>query len=145
MATATSQGATMKSVLKRIVRNTGTPEEPIYVETGQTQLWFECPGCGGMHALNVSLSPEQEAAKLAGAGGPPKWSWDGNLEAPTVSPSILSSYEYGENRQKRVCHSFLNAGRMQFLDDCTHDKKGQTVPLPDVPDWLAKEAEDRGD
>lgn len=136
----------MKAVLKRIVKNTGTPEEPVYIETGQVQLWFECPGCGGFHALNVALSPEQEAAKAAGAGGPPKWSWDGNLEAPTCSPSILSSYEYEKDgvKVRKVCHSFLKAGRMEFLTDCTHAKAGQTVALDDVPDWLLAESQDKG-
>lgn len=137
----------MKSVLKRIVTNTGTPDEPIYVETGQTQLWFHCPGCDCFHALNVTLSPEQQATKAAGGKGPPCWSWDGNLETPTCSPSILSSYEYEKEdgtKIRKVCHSFLKAGRMEFLGDCTHEHAGKTLPLDDVPDWLVNESKDGG-
>lgn len=32
-----------------------------------------------------------------------------------------------------VCHSFVRAGKIEFLGDCTHALKGQTVPLPDWP------------
>ena len=28
---------------------------------------------------------------------------------------------------------FLTGGMLAFLPDCTHDLRGQTVPLPDVP------------
>lgn len=32
---------------------------------------------------------------------------------------------------KTVCHSFVTDGNIQFLDDCTHELKGKTVPLED--------------
>ena len=32
-----------------------------------------------------------------------------------------------------ICHSFVKHGHWVFLDDCTHDMKGQTVPLPPLP------------
>jgi len=68
----------------------------------------------------------------------PAWTWDGNLEAPTVSPSILSSIgPYGDQgKPLGVCHSFLKAGVFEFLDDCTHPLKGQHVPMVDLPDWF---------
>lgn len=120
---------TMKTVLKRIVENVGTVEEPIYQETGQHQLWFICPGCGSAHAPNVALAPGQKA---------PVWSWDGNLEAPTLSPSILVTHSYEKDgvTHKHVCHSFLKAGVMEFLSDCTHDGANKQLPLGGVPEWL---------
>lgn len=33
-----------------------------------------------------------------------------------------------------VCHSFVRAGKIEFLGDCTHALAGQTVALPDWPD-----------
>lgn len=33
-----------------------------------------------------------------------------------------------------VCHSFVRAGRIEFLGDCTHALAGQTVPLPPWPE-----------
>lgn len=29
-----------------------------------------------------------------------------------------------------VCHYFLRNGQIQYLGDCTHAMRGQTVPLP---------------
>lgn len=58
----------------------------------------------------------------------PKWSWNGSVEKPTFRPSLLV---YPHHDQKR-CHSFITDGMIQFLDDCEHDLKGQTVEIPDV-------------
>ena len=96
-------------------------------------LAFWCPGCesidsdgerhGGLHMLPVT----------GDANGRPVWTFDGNTEAPTFSPSVLST------RPDFVCHSFIKGGMVQFLGDCTHALKDQTVPLPDLPDWAVKE------
>lgn len=110
-------------------------------------LMFWCPGCeipdedgvmqGGTHMLVVS----------GDSHGRPVWTFDGNLDAPTLSPSILTRTEHtrrridGESRDVGlfVCHSFMRAGQMEFLGDCTHALAGKTVPLPPLPDWLVKE------
>lgn len=83
-------------------------------------LLFKCPGCAedgssGFHMLPVN-SPQHS----------PSWTWDGDLEAPTLSPSILS--RHGDV----VCHSFLTGGVFNFLTDCTHSLAGQQVPMPDM-------------
>jgi hypothetical protein len=76
----------------------------------------------------------------------PVWGWNGSVDAPTFTPSILirgvqpltdaeaESVFNGENIEPRplYCHSFVNDGRIQFLDDCTHSLKSQTV---DIPEW----------
>jgi len=67
-----------------------------------------------------------------GDGGGPRWGWNGSMENPTFSPSILVEWEHGPNYEKRVCHSFVTDGNIQFLGDCTHKLAGQTVPLPDI-------------
>lgn len=82
----------------------------------QDQLWFFCPGCNLANMLPVS-----------GSGA---WRWDGNLDAPTLEPSILCL------TGKIRCHSFMRAGRLQFLDDCTHALRGQTIDVPVLPDWM---------
>lgn len=64
----------------------------------------------------------------------PSWTWDGNLEAPTLSPSILT----GKGTDK-ICHSYLKEGIFQFLGDCNHSLVNQHVPMPDLPDWFIKE------
>jgi len=77
------------------------------------------------------------------------WQVTGAGASLTISPSVLV-YE----RKKLInedleweallvpenvtmtprCHSFVKDGHIEFLSDCTHDKAGQTVPLPDLPD-----------
>ena len=94
-------------------------------------LAFICPGCllrdtegTGLHMLPVNTDKTS-----------PSWEWDGNLEAPTLSPSILT----GKNDPDFKCHSFLRAGVFEFLSDCTHSLAGQNVPMPDLPDWFVHE------
>jgi hypothetical protein len=55
-----------------------------------------------------------------------RWAFNGDRAAPTFKPSML--VRYGRDL-KRVCHSFVTAGEIQFLNDCTHELKGQTVKL----------------
>lgn len=78
-------------------------------------VYFHCPGCESGHAID-----------------PARWSYDGNAESPTISPSILARWH--EGGAERRCHSFVRAGRIEFLGDCTHALAGQAVDLPDVDD-----------
>jgi hypothetical protein len=76
----------------------------------------------------------------------PRWDWDGNLEAPTLSPSILTRSDHKRRRVDGelvdagpfVCHSFLRAGVFEFLGDCTHPLANQHVPIPDLPEWATR-------
>ena len=88
--------------------------------SSETMLWFWCPGCDEAHAVPVD--------------GPRRWTWDGNLDAPTLSPSLL--VRGGSGGSDAICHSFVRAGRMQFLGDCSHAMRGQHVAIPPLPDWL---------
>ncbi len=86
---------------------------------------FWCPGCEEMHMIVVE--------RWSGQG--PVWGWDGNIVAPTFSPSIRCYRDLPTGNI--LCHSFIRNGRIEFLGDCTHSLKGQTVDLPDLPqDWL---------
>jgi len=80
---------------------------------GIKDLLFECPGCGIAHAFRVS-------------GPGPVWEWNGDLDRGTFSPSLLCRWD------ENVCHAFVRAGRIQFLNDCTHPLAGQTH---DIPEW----------
>ena len=95
--------------------------EPIVVNNpdGTLHGWlFRCPGCdadpldGGLHCPTTG------------------WTFNGDLERPTFSPSILVRWESPQG--PRVCHSFVTDGKIQFLGDCTHALAGQTVPLPNI-------------
>jgi len=85
-------------------------------EGGRVSFW--CPGCDGSHVISVA------------AGG---WTWNGDVECPTFSPSVLvTGFVHGEG--ERRCHSYVRDGQIEFLADCTHQLAAQTVPLPPWPD-----------
>lgn len=105
---------------------------------GVRTMVFDCPGCGMLHQVHVS------------GNNCPVWSWNGSMERPTLSPSVLVTWDMGDppvtpenfeeyrrnpwpqTKVKKVCHSFVTDGQIQFLCDCTHALAGQTVSLPDV-------------
>lgn len=92
---------------------------------------FRCPGCESVHGITVDA--------------PDSWTWNGDVERPTFSPSVLvhphktlidatlegDALTAPENvTTTPLCHSFVTDGRIQFLGDCTHALAGQTVDLP---------------
>jgi hypothetical protein len=84
------------------------------------QYWFFCPGCKRSHAFTVGppkRGPED-----------PRWEFNGDFDKPTFKPSLLCNKDYPESR----CHSFVTDGKIEFLGDCWHELKGQTV---EVPEW----------
>lgn len=91
-------------------------------QTSENTLDFYCPGCKTTHQVNMT------------------WQFNGNFEKPTLAPSILvtwaanpnASEEFKEWHKERRCHSFVKDGMIQFLGDCTHDLKDQTVELPNL-------------
>lgn len=93
-------------------------------------LWMWCPGCELAHRV--------EMVGESGDVPPVAWEWDGNLDAPTISPSILTWGTHKGDGSERRCHSFVRAGQWEFLSDSTHALAGQTVPLPPVPDWMVR-------
>jgi hypothetical protein len=109
------------SALSRILR-----------DAENNMLMFWCPGCDSAHGVRI------------GAGEGPRWLWNGDVEKPTFSPSLLVRYEHWvpphihgqaapekQTKVTEVCHSFIKDGRIQFLSDCTHAFAGQTVDIPD--------------
>lgn len=79
---------------------------------------FKCPACGGSHFCNTN--PEYH---------PVVWNFNGNLNKPTVSPSIKLTWSYGEPEIQKCCHFFIVDGYIQYQGDCTHSLAGKTVEL----------------
>ncbi len=98
---------------------------------------FVCPGCAdgeswrGTHILPVNWCPPGREQSPANSGHA-HWDFNGDMEAPTFSPSILSRQDRGG--VPFVCHSFIRNGMIEFLGDCTHALAGKTVPLPELED-----------
>lgn len=82
----------------------------------QHDYLFDCPGCKMSHGFNIN-------------GPGPIWKFNGDMIKPTISPSLL--VKYGNRKGDQICHSFIRDGNIQFLNDCTHDLAGQTVPIPE--------------
>lgn len=70
---------------------------------------FWCPGCKCGHVVWLD--------------GPTKWSFNGNTEKPTFSPSILNQNELGR------CHMFVENGMIKFCGDCSHELAGKNVQM----------------
>ena len=89
-------------------------------EPNGTRYVFDCPGCRARHAFWV-----QDPARG------PSWVFDGDMESPTVSPSVLVR-GVDESGGDFNCHIFIRRGQIEFLGDCTHPLAGQIVAMEDV-------------
>ena len=91
-----------------------------------------CPGCREMHRL------------------PDSWTFNGDLESPTFTPSFRHSGMQTVNAADGswtgewvrdangktvpfVCHYILTAGVLNFCADSTHALAGQSIQLPPLP------------
>lgn len=106
-------------------------------------ITYWCQGCEDSHQVTVA---------------PGRWTFDGKVEAPTFSPSVLSTSghfmkdhkpgdhcwctwnaEHPDDDQGPACHrchTFIRAGMVEFLSDCSHGLAGQTLPLPPLPEHM---------
>ncbi|MDR3560495.1 MAG: DUF6527 family protein [Negativicutes bacterium] len=83
-----------------------------------SNVMFNCPGCKEIHRVSI---------------GPDGWKFIGDENMPTIIPSILVNKPGPYHIQSApTCHSFVKGGRIQFLEDSTHELAGQTV---DLPEW----------
>ena len=85
-----------------------------------------CPGCQQGHLFHTV----PWIGNSLGQSGP-VWKFNGDIHNPTFSPSMLVNKSIPERR----CHSFVREGKIQFLGDCFHDLKNQTVELPSIDNW----------
>ncbi|MGB5821476.1 MAG: DUF6527 family protein [Saonia sp.] len=89
--------------------------EKVFDQNGKFCSWQHyCPGCKMHHAFDK------------------RWSFNESPEIPSFSPSMLVRYAWGESNEERRCHYFLKDGKIQYLSDCTHELKGQTIECPNI-------------
>ena len=112
---------------QRNARIAATPESDL----GES-YWFWCEPCGTNHSYRTN--------NAKGESGP-IWTFNGSMELPTFTPSLL--YRTKRPRDGRVnpdgtfdpvdwvCHLFVTNGQIAYCGDCTHDLRGKTVPLPE--------------
>lgn len=109
-------------------KDTSVKAKPVKLEEGAflpcavdeaTHVKLRMPGPSNVLFLPVMLSGRREGTGC--------WSWNGSMDAPTLRPSVLTTSSYAG--VPYTCHSWINDGAAVFLDDCTHELRGQTVPL----------------
>lgn len=100
---------------RKLVRREGN----YYVPT--IEHW--CPACSEMHGY-ATEQPFRNGAR---------WTFDGNFESPSFSPSMNISVGPTPSGKVFRCHYFVTAGRIQYCGDCTHEMNGRTIDLPDIP------------
>jgi hypothetical protein len=83
---------------------------------------FFCPGCKGHHTIYTTQKNEVGAI----------WEFNGDLENPTFTPSIKSSYVSEEGAEPQICHLVLTDGELHFCADSTHALAGCSQSLADV-------------
>ena len=106
--------------MAKVLKGTNTDRVVYYL--------IQCPGCGHCHLYDS------------------RWTFNGDLEKPTFTPSYVSKYRHpkgysnenpvppGWNGEyvEEVCHSFLTDGKIQFLSDCTHELVNTEVELEEI-------------
>ena len=96
-----------------------------YTDKMGMSYMFHCPGCKMSHILNTEKTNSNNSC----------WKFNNDLEKPTFNPSLLVTCpKFGKSETDRRCHSFVRDGKIEFLNDCTHELKGQTVELEDIED-----------
>lgn len=80
-------------------------------------LLFFCPGCDEIHRVRI-------------AGDGPKWTWNGSLESPTLSPAI---YHHMDDKYRR-CQCEIIDGEIRYTMDSMHCLAGQTLRLRAWPE-----------
>ncbi len=73
---------------------------------------FWCPACKCGHMVNDKI-------------------WRINSGEVTITPSVLSNVK-GINPNKPICHIFVTKGKIQYLNDCTHNMAGKTIEMEDA-------------
>ena len=79
-------------------------------KTWHDRIIFFCPGCKINHNVNN------------------KWDFNDDFEKPTFSPSVLVNPDI----EKYRCHFFVRNGRIQYLTDCYHELRGQTIDMVEI-------------
>lgn len=113
---------------------------------------FQCPGCGHLHQYwtNEARLPDGRPYKN-------QWSFNGNMERPTFTPSLLNTWgkEADPNWQEPNepvgegnapwsgrCHLFVTDGMIQYCGDSWHKLKNQTVPMLELSESITSQYDD---
>jgi hypothetical protein len=94
----------------------------IYPEYYGDRWLHWCPGCKTLHEIAVD-TPFSNGAR---------WRFNGDLDAPSFTPSVNIANGPSSDGRVTRCHYFITAGQIAFCGDCTHGLVGRTVALPEL-------------
>jgi hypothetical protein len=97
-------------------------EGDVIAHSDNHQIHWWCPGCVRLHTVTVMSDTS-----------PYGWSWNGDCIKPTLSPSVLTTWEEGDNYEKKSCHCYVSNGSIDFLSDSSHHLAGKSIPLTRPP------------
>lgn len=100
----------------------------VYVATTpllKGRVSWVCPGCKGEHNVTVSGTKNSMGAT---------WGWNGSVDNPTFTPSVMVQYHHPTKNIAYQCHCFVRNGVIEFLGDCNHELRGQKVPMTEYPE-----------
>lgn len=114
------------------------------IEDGEVGFW--CAGCQCMHAIPIegekawafdgNYDKPTFAPSILVTGGHYVAGWPGKNEDGTPRPphcycNFAERFPDAEPMpwKCRRCHSFVRAGNIEFLADCSHELAGKTVAL----------------
>jgi hypothetical protein len=83
---------------------------------GENEFGITCLACGCGHMLKG-------------------WTFNGDLERPTFTPSLLVTGYLNADNPNGICHSFITDGQIRYLADSTHRLAGQTVDLGEYGEY----------
>lgn len=105
---------------------------------GHPDLMFWCPACKCGHGVwTTPIYPSR--------GG--LWAFNGDFEAPTISPSILITERqstppvtpenleqwklnpWPQTEVEKRCHAVVSCGIINYCSDCTHEMAGKSIPM----------------
>ena len=107
----------MKARPVKLIYGEGYVDAPVD-EATHVELNF--PGPVGSLTLPVIRSGTRDGTGC--------WTWNGDIDRPTLRPSVLSQRSFENMR----CHTWVSDGQAQFLDDCSHELRGQTIDMLEV-------------
>jgi hypothetical protein len=109
------------------------PTDRLWVRRSEhwENYYFYCLGCKELHGFRTKAPPGDGATKI------PLWTFDGNVEQPSFTPSLRYLRHKGDYPGCRPhCRTIVTAGKIQFCSDCEHELAGKTLDMPRIEEHL---------
>lgn len=90
---------------------------------------FWCPACKEAHSYFTADSEKGHLYKS-------QWTFNGDVEKPTFTPSLLLYDIPAPGQRTTLCHLFVTDGQIIYCGDCPHEYAGKTIPLPELPEHM---------